>query len=80
MYKRQALASGQVLRIATDKAGQPLAADPALVGAAIEQATASDGAGGPAVTCTVFASASDAHPYAVRYPGDAACYWADEAA
>ena len=75
-----ALASGQVLRIATDKAGQPLAADPALVGAAIEQATASDGAGGPAVTCTVFASASDAHPYAVRYPGDAACYWADEAA
>ena len=75
-----ALASGQVLRIATDKAGQPLAADPALVGAAIEQATASDGAGGPAVTCTVFASASDAHPYAERYPGDAACYWADKAA
>ena len=66
--------------IATDEAGQPLAANPALVGAAIEQATASDGAGGPAVTCTVFASASDAHPYAVRYPGDAACYWADEAA
>lgn len=74
------LASGQVLHIATDEAGQPLAADPALVGTAIEQATASDGAGGPAVTCTVFASASDAHPYAVRYPGDAACYWADEAA
>ena len=74
------LASGQVLHIATDEAGQPLAANPALVGAAIEQATASDGAGGPAVTCTVFASASDAHPYAVRYPGDAACYWADEAA
>lgn len=74
------LASGQVLHIATDEAGQPLAANPALVGAAIEQATASDGAGGPAVTCTVFASASDAYPYAVRYPGDAACYWADEAA
>lgn len=74
------LASGQVLHIATDEAGEPLAANPALVGAAIEQATASDGAGGPAVTCTVFASASDAHPYAVRYPGDAACYWADEAA
>ena len=74
------LASGQVLHIATDEAGQPLAANPALVGAAIEQATASDGAGGPAVTCTVFASASDAHPYAVRYPVDAACYWADEAA
>ena len=71
------LASGQVLHIATDEAGQPLAANPALVGAAIEQATASDGAGGPAVTCTVFASASDAHPYAVRYQGDAACYWAD---
>ena len=74
------LASGQVLRIATDEAGQPLAADPALVGAEIEQATASDGTGGHDVACTVFASASDAHPYAVRYPGDAACYWADEAA
>lgn len=74
------LASGQVLRIATDEAGQPFAADPGLVGAAIEQATASDGAGEHAVTCTVFASASDAHSYAVRYPGDAACYWADEAA
>ena len=50
------------------------------MGAEIEQATASDGTGGHAVACTVFASASDAHPYAVRYPGDAACYWADEAA
>ena len=74
------LASGQALRIAVDDAGHPLVADPTLVGAEIEQATASDGTGGHAVACTVFASASDAHPYAVRYPGDAACYWADEAA
>lgn len=43
-------------------------------------APSSDGTGGHDVACTVFASASDAHPYAVRYPGDAACYWADEAA
>ena len=79
-YPFVTLASGQALRIAVDDAGHPLVADPALVGAEIEQATASDGTGGHAVACTVFASASDAHPYAVRYPGDAACYWADEAA
>ena len=79
-YPFVTLASGQALRIAVDDAGHPLVADPALVGAEIEQATASDGTGGHDVACTVFASASDAHPYAVRYPGDAACYWADEAA
>lgn len=72
------LASGRALRIAIDGAGIPLIADPSLVGAELEQATASNGTPGDAVACTVFASASTEHPYAVRYAGEERAFWADE--
>lgn len=72
------LASGRTLRIAIDDAGIPLIANPSLVGTELEQATASNGTPGDTVTCTVFASTSTEHPYAVRYAGEERAFWADE--
>ncbi|RDB63230.1 hypothetical protein C1878_05030 [Gordonibacter sp. 28C] len=78
-YPLVQLASGQTLRVVLDDAGRPLTADPSLVGAELEQATAFGGASGDTTACAVFASADVAHPFAVRYDGGDRYYWADEA-